>query len=406
MTVQPGHRIAPWRKLFQWLTTLLLLAVPFLKIRGVPVLRLDAASRSLFFFGATIRIDEFYLFLLAVLIFVFLFLFVTLLFGRVWCGWLCPQTTLGDIAQGVEEKVASLTRSKTVAPFLQQIVYLALAALVASNLIWYFVPPSEFFARLASGAMGSWAGISLATLFLLVYLDLALVQRKFCKTLCPYGRIQFMTMEAGTLTLEFDPLRKGDCLRCGACLRACPMGIDIREGAQIECINCGRCLDACREVMESRGGQGLIHYTFGKESGRGERAHWRAILFGGMSVVLAVVLVIGLASRQEATLNVQLGAGGEVKRFSDGSVVCFYVVSLENRSSAAGTYTLALEPVPGTRTQLIGAAKEIHLQPNDNLKLNLALKMVPSPSRSRSLELRLLKSGRVVAHASLPALVE
>ncbi|HJV36021.1 4Fe-4S dicluster domain-containing protein [Geomonas sp.] len=404
--MNPGQRIAPKRKLFQWLSTLLLLVIPFLKINGESLLRLDAASRSLLFFGATIRIDEFYLFLLAVLICIFLFLFITLLFGRVWCGWACPQTTLGDIAEWVEEKCASLTRLKAVSALLRQVVYLALAALVASNLLWYFVPPDEFFARVASGRMGTAAGMLFATTFLLVYLDLALVKRSFCKTLCPYGRVQFMTMEPGTLTLEFDPARTEECLRCGACLRVCPMGIDIREGAQVECINCGRCLDACRDVMEGRGGQGLIHYTFGKRSERGWRANWRAILFGGVSLLLVVTLIMGVARREEATLSVRMGANGEVKRLSDGSLVNFYLVYLENRSSAPSTFTLAVEPVPGSRMELIGPVNNILLQPNDNRKLTLALKVSPSASTVRTVELRLLKGGRVVAHAALPVLMQ
>src|SRR6185369_15346726 len=189
------------------------------------LLRLDAASRTLLFFGTVIRIEEFYLFLIAVLFVVFGFIFVTMLFGRVWCGWFCPQTTLSDLADWIDRESLRVPQP-ALAALLRQLGYLVLSFLVACNLVWYFLAPREFFARLFSGAIGPVAGITLGCAFLLVYLDLALVRRTFCKTLCPYGRLQLMTMDQSTLTLEFDPERQDACLRCAACVRACPMGID------------------------------------------------------------------------------------------------------------------------------------------------------------------------------------
>lgn len=246
-------RIAPKRKLVQWLSTLLLLGIPFVRAGGESLLRLDAASRTLFFFGATVRIEEFYLFLLAVLILVFGFLFTTMVFGRVWCGWLCPQTAVTDLAEFIDRQADSLLPGKFLPALVKQLCYLLLSFTVAANLVWYFIPPAEFFPRLLGGEIGMVAGITLVSVFLLLYFDLVLVRRVFCKTVCPYGRLQLLTMDRNTLTLEFDVALKDACIRCGACERACPMGIDIKDGLQIECINCGRCLDACRGVMEKRG---------------------------------------------------------------------------------------------------------------------------------------------------------
>ena len=379
MTARAGKaaRIAPTRKLVQWLSTLLLLGIPFLRLGGESLLRLDAATRTLHLFGASIRIEEFYLFLLAVLILVFLFLLVATLFGRVWCGWLCPQTTLCDLAEWVDAKCRSLIPTPLLAATLSKLFQPLLACLVACNLVWFFIAPAPFFARLFSGEIGPVAGCSLLATFLLVYLDLALVRRSFCKTVCPYGRMQLLTMEPGTLTLEFDPQRKDACLRCGACLGSCPMGIDIREGLQIECINCGRCLDACRDVMERRGGTGLI-----------------------------ALLAVGLGTRSEATLKVQRAAGGEVKLLSDGSLVNFYAIYLENRATRPGTYALEVAPLPGYRLELIGPVRELRLAANANRKVDLALRVSPAPPRAAKLELRLMQGSRSVAKATLPLLTQ
>ena len=409
MTARAGKaaRIAPTRKLVQWLSTLLLLGIPFLRLGGESLLRLDAATRTLHLFGASIRIEEFYLFLLAVLILVFLFLLVATLFGRVWCGWLCPQTTLCDLAEWVDAKCRSLIPTPLLAATLSKLFQPLLACLVACNLVWFFIAPAPFFARLFSGEIGPVAGCSLLATFLLVYLDLALVRRSFCKTVCPYGRMQLLTMEPGTLTLEFDPQRKDACLRCGACLGSCPMGIDIREGLQIECINCGRCLDACRDVMERRGGTGLIRYSFGAAaSGAARLSNKKALLLACVIALLVALLAVGLGTRSEATLKVQRAAGGEVKLLSDGSLVNFYAIYLENRATRPGTYALEVAPLPGYRLELIGPVRELRLAANANRKVDLALRVSPAPPRAAKLELRLMQGSRSVAKATLPLLTQ
>lgn len=398
-------RLAPWRKGVQWLATLLLLAIPFLQVGGQSLLRLDAGSRTLLFFGASLRIEEFYLFLIVVLILVFGFLFVTMLFGRVWCGWLCPQTTLADLADWVDARLGGL-KPALWQRLTRHLSYLALSALVACNLVWYFIAPPQFFQRILAGGTGPVAGITLITVFILVYLDLAFVRRSFCKTVCPYGRIQLMTMERGTLTLEFDPARKDACLRCGACVRACPMGIDIRDGLQVECINCGRCLDACREVMEKRGCLGLIRYSFGNLPGEPVRLNRKALLLGAVLLLLALALAAGVAGRKEATLKLQRSAGAEVKRLPDGSLVNFYTVYLENRATRAGFFSLEVAPLPGRQMELIGPVQGLRLAANQNRKVDLALKVKPAPAGALNAELRLVSQGRVLAATPLPVAVE
>ncbi len=400
-------RIATKRAIFQWLATLTLLLVPNLKIGGQSLLRLDAPSRTLLFFGASIRIEEFYLFLIVVLILVFSFLFVTMLFGRVWCGWFCPQTTITDLAEFIDKKAVRLLPNKYAAGFMKQIGSLLISFVVASNLIWYFIPPGEYFSRLVHGNLGPVAGISLVAIFALVYFDLLFVRRLFCKLVCPYGRIQLLTMDRNTLTLEFNPLLKESCIRCGACTRTCPMGIDIRTGLQIECINCGRCLDACRGVMSRLKKDGLIHYTFGVTSeGGGKPLNRKSVMLGMVIIILSSLLLFGITNRQEATLKIQRASNAEIRQLPDGGIINFYTAFIENRSTIQAVYTLRVTPFAGFKAELIGPVRHITIDANANRKVDFVLKVSPVPASRRDLELQLMREETVVSATAVPLLLK
>lgn len=403
----PIPRIAPKRKAVQWLTSLLILIIPFVSLDGESLLRLDATSRTLLFFGSRIRVEEFYLLLLVALLLVFSFLFITVVFGRVWCGWLCPQSTFSDLAEYLARKL-QLLLPRALSRTLRYLLMLLFSFLVAANLIWYFIPPREFMQRLMSGTLGVIAGTTLATVLLLIFLDLVFVRRKFCKTICPYGRIQLMAMDNSTLTLEMNPESAGSCIRCGACVRACPMQIDIREGLQVECINCGRCLDACRGVMEKLNkDQGLIHYSFGSRSkGRGRPLNTGSLLLAGMIIALSALLCYGITTRSAATLKVQQSGNGETRSLPDGSLVNFYRAYVGNRSAKAAFFDLTVTPLPGYETTLLGPANHISIGENTSRRIDFTIRIKPAPTAPQQVELRLIREGKTEAAAFVTILTQ
>lgn len=365
--------LSPWRRTLQTCATLLLLIVPFITSNGNSLLRLDAPTRTLFFMGTTLRIEEFYLFLLILLFLVLTFLFVTMVMGRVWCGWFCPQTTLGDLADFFDRLTERIPRSAAL--LIRHAVYLMLAFLVASNLVWYFIAPAEFIERLFNNRLGTVAGISMTGIILLVYADLACIRRAFCKSVCPYGRIQLMTMDRNTLTLERDPAAAGRCINCAACVRNCPMGIDIRNGLQVECINCARCLDACRQVMNRKGESGLIHYSFGSsEEGGGKPFNLRSALLGTVLFIITGIFAYTAFSRAEATITIQRNSGIQSRQNADGTLLNFFTAYIENRSGKDGVFQLSLEnPLPPS-VVLVGQVKKISVAANNNRRIDFIIK--------------------------------
>jgi cytochrome c oxidase accessory protein FixG len=266
-----------YRRLVAVLQALVIIGLPFLKIKGESALRFDLTSLKLHFFGAVIWINEFYLVLIGVIFLLLLIVTVTNVLGRVWCGWLCPQTVLLDLAGDLARVLTRGNKSVAV-----KLVLLPLSALVSLTLIWYFVPPSETMRGLFSSKLI--LGFFLAQ-WAVVYAGLAFLGRTFCKTVCPYSMLQSGLFDGNTLVIAFDPGKKEECKGCDKCVRVCPVGIDIKDGIRRECIACAECIDACSSMVKSRGIPPLINY-------RGTILRQKALVLSGVTLLSGLALVV------------------------------------------------------------------------------------------------------------------
>ncbi|MBU0673883.1 MAG: 4Fe-4S binding protein [Proteobacteria bacterium] len=373
------HYIGPRRRLFQWTTTVILLLLPWLEVDGKSLLRLDIAGQKLYLFGQILRIQELYLVLLATLIFVLSFLLVTVVLGRVWCGWLCPQTTLSDLAEWTARRLGLTVKHNHLhgplwRKMLVQGIFLFLAFVVAANLLWYFIPPRHFFSLLLSLDLHYAAWITLIGTGLVVYLDLAVVRRLMCRELCPYGRVQTALVDKATLSLHLPGSELERCLECNSCVRACPMEIDIRDGYQVECTNCGRCLDACRKVMTKQNEPGLIRYTFGLHGeGLTGLLNPRVLLPVVAITALLVTLGFALVDRPVATLKISVSHTAATRQLENDQIGTFFNAWINNRSQAKAVYTMEARQKESSAPLLLKGQVRAELTAGENRRLDFLL---------------------------------
>lgn len=298
-TDEHGHRVyiypedvkGIWRHrrtIFYWFLIFIFLVVPWITWNDQQIILLNLPMREFTFFGETFYAHDAPLVLMILLGFVFTMAFVTSLWGRVWCGWTCPQTVFIDaIYRKIEMLVEGRARqrekldlspmsfSKFSKKAIKWSLYLLVSLHISHSVLGYFVGARKLF----------WITMSPPdehmTLFLIMWgltalflFDFGWFREQFCIIACPYGRIQSVVMDENSLVVAYDPNRgeprkspeieagkQGDCVNCYACVRACPTGIDIRRGTQLECIACTNCIDACDDIMEKvHKPKGLIRY--------------------------------------------------------------------------------------------------------------------------------------------------
>lgn len=366
------HLFGPWRRTFQWSVASLLAIIPFLSINGVAMLRLDIPTLSMELAGHYFRIEELYLAWIFILALIFLFILTTLILGRVWCGWACPQTAISDIADWLS-KHKPLRR-------IRHFVFALISLWLGATCVWYFMPPAQYIKLLAAGQLGVWPlGTSLVVAGL-VWIDLTFIRRLFCRDFCPYGRFQTILLDKGTLTLQALPEEMSRCIDCKSCLRVCPAGIDIRNGYQIECINCARCLDACRSVMAKRGEEGILRYTFGQDN-----LGWRAIISTKTVAIALIVMLIGgsafFLARHRPVANFKIGRAAQLpSRLTDnGRQRTFFSGVITNRRDLPEVFTLS---VSDNNTLAIKGPTSFSLTANEKRNLTLAIDSprIPGPA--------------------------
>ena len=360
-------RIRPWRRLAELAQAALALGLPFLRVNGESALRFDLATLHLHVFGATVWMDELFVVLAATLFLAFAFLLVTVLFGRIWCGWACPQTALVDLT-------GFLGRARKLGGWRLGAAYLAVAlgsALVAANLTWYFVPPADFLRGLATLSLGpTLTGIWFA-LAVVLFADLAFWRQGFCATTCPYAKLQGALLDDHALVVAYDAGRDQDCVECNACLRVCPVGIDIRDGLQAACTGCTECIDACRPIMARLGrAPDLIGYSFGLPGTPRRLLRPASIALGVLTVATLGLTLAVAADRQplEVTLS---GGDFAPRRTATGEVYNALTLSLENRGRdpLALALTISARTPSGARFELRPDA--VTLAPGEHRRLRV-----------------------------------
>lgn len=365
---------------------------------------MDFANQRLFFGPLEIWAQEFY-YITGLLVLGALALFlVTSLAGRVWCGYSCPQTVWTDLMIAVERffqgdrnarmrlDKAPWTGSKIAKKVATHVTWALIGVLTGGALVFYFRDAPTLAIELLTGTAPAIAYIFLFIFAGTTYVLGGLAREQVCIYMCPWPRIQGAMFDKDSLLVSYRPWRgeprgahkkgdswegRGDCIDCKQCVVVCPMGIDIRDGPQLECIQCALCIDACNDIMGKIGRPtGLIAYdTFRKldAAEHGEKAPLklirpRTILYAILIPIVCAVMLAGFLSRSELEVNVLRDRNPIFVRLSDGGVRNGYTVKILNKRHEARRFALSVEGLPDAKLTIVGfddATKPIEVVPDD-----------------------------------------
>lgn len=333
----------------------------------------DLENRQFNIFGATFWPQDFILLSAILIIAAFGLFFITVLAGRVWCGYACPQSvwtwvfmrveqiTEGDRGQRIKLDAAPWTLQKLARRSAKHGLWLAVSLLTALAFVGYFTPVRQLTIDLATFEVGATTAFWVLFFTAATYINAGWLREKVCRDMCPYSRFQSVMFDSDTLVISYDtargetrgPRRKdadykaeglGDCIDCTMCVQVCPTGIDIRDGLQLECIGCGACIDACDSIMDKLGyARGLVRYSSENELAGGKTHWWRPRLIG---YAAALTMMIGafawaLAERPLISLDVTRDRG-LFRENALGQIENIYSLKIINKTQQQRSYAIAL----------------------------------------------------------------
>ena len=365
-----------------------LFGMPFIKVNGNPLLLFNILERKFVIFGIVFTPQDLHLFALAMItLMVFIVLF-TVVFGRLFCGWVCPQTIFmemlfrkieywieGNPSQQKKLNKAPWNQEKIIKKGGKTIIFYAIAVLIANTFLAYIIGIEEVLAIVTSPPaehlQGFFTMLAFSGVFYFVFANM---REQVCTTVCPYGRLQGVLLVKDSIVVAYDWVRGeprgkikkkapapqvplGDCIDCTLCVQVCPTGIDIRNGTQLECVNCTACIDACDEVMvKINRPKGLIRYDSlsGIENKTKKLFTPRVIGYTGLLILLIALQGFLFATRSSIEVVVLRTPGMLYQEKEDNYISNLYNYQLVNKTNEDQTgFTFHLIDPPG-RIQTVG----------------------------------------------------
>jgi len=377
---RPAGKFHGWRIAVTTILLTIFFAGPFLKISGQPLLLINIFERKFVILGQVFWPQDF--FLLAVMLitlFIFIILF-TVVFGRVWCGWMCPQTLFmemvfrkieywleGDAPAQRRLDKAPWTFDKIWRKTTKHIIFIAISLLIAHTAMAYLIGADATLAIVRESPMDHLMGFTgLMGFAIIFYAVFAKFREQACIAVCPYGRLQGVLLVKDSIVVAYDWLRgeprgrlkrdaapevkKGDCVDCKLCLHVCPTGIDIRNGTQLECVNCTACIDACDEVMIKVGKPtGLIRYASHTAIEKGVQRIFtqRVIAYSAILVAMVAFLTFAILNRSVVETTMLKVPGTLYQRTDDGHITNLYNIEFVNKTFADTELEVRVESPEG-----------------------------------------------------------
>jgi len=395
--IYPKKPQGPLYKGRTWVSILLITLFflgPFLKWKGSPLFLFNILERKFIIFGLTFWPQDFHLFVLAMItFFVFIVLF-TVIFGRVWCGWACPQTIFmemvfrkieywieGDHRQQIKLNQAPWNTDKILKKGAKFFLFACISFLIGNTVVAYLVGIDELAKLVTHPPAENWGIFSFVLIFSgIFYFVFAWFREQACIAVCPYGRLQGVLLSKDSIVVAYDWIRgeprgkrrkkvdqseKGDCIDCNLCVAVCPTGIDIRNGTQMECVNCTACIDACDQVMDKiQKPRGLIRFDSynGIANKIPFRINTRIISYSVVLLGLLLVLGFSLASRSDIETTLLRVPGALYQKNDQGFISNIFSIDLVNKTQKELDIQLRLISHPAGTVKIIGNKLQVKAQ--------------------------------------------
>lgn len=348
------------RTIFSWFVLLFFIGAPFIRVNGNPFILLDIASRKFIIFGVIFWAQDTFILALLMLSFVLFILLFTVTFGRLWCGWACPQTIFlemvfrkieylieGDYRKRYKLDHGPWTTEKIIKKTVKHGIFILISFTMTNVFLMWFIGNEKWIKLAAEPLSENLSGILvilvISGFFYWVY---SFFREQICTMVCPYGRMQSVLLDSKSIVVTYDYKRgeprgaknTGDCIDCGQCISVCPTGIDIKNGTQLECINCTACIDQCNSVMKSIGKKpGLIRYDSETGIKEGHKTIWntRNKAYSVVLLILFSFFIYTLLSRPVIETTILRTPGLLFQENTDNTISNVYNIKIVNKTHDA-----------------------------------------------------------------------